>query len=269
MTDEENKEVDKLTDEENKEVDKLVDEAVASIWPKLRLKMKKRRNDFLRRSEERLKEWAKEDGVELENPYSEEWWEHISDEEPRHGLTGLYLAPPVNSHVSICKDHSFVDPWMREEGVFALVLSVQPPRTIIACDKTGEPILGKDGERVRMPGIPLVEIAFPEDEYEGGLLLPADCLKVREEDEDQEADKDNKEIKEIKEEQVDSPTSPLVKDDSFPTASSSRPSRSTGSSNLPPSNESPRVTGEAEVLPGPSEEGQPLGKRSLDDVPEK
>ena len=199
MTDEENKEIDKLTDEENKEVDKLVDEAVASIWPKLRLKMKKRRNDFLRRSREQRKERAREEGRELANRYSDDWWEHIPDDEPRHGLTGLYLTPPVNSHVSICKDHSFVDSWMREEGVFALVVSVQPPPVIIACDETGEPIVGKDGERVRMPGIPLVEIAFAEDEYESGLLLPADCLKVREEDEDQEADKDNKEIKEINE----------------------------------------------------------------------
>ena len=215
MTDEENQEVDKLTDEENKEVDKLVDEAVARIWPKLRLRLKNRRNDFLRRAEEQLKGLAKEHGVELQKRYSDEWWEHIPDEEPRHGLTGLYITPPVHSHVSICKNHSFVDPWMREEGVFALVLSVQPPPTIIACENTGEVIKGKHGKEVRMPGIPLVEIAFPEDEYEGGLLLPADCLKVREEDEDreeedeeeyedEEAEKDDKEIKERKEEQVDS-----------------------------------------------------------------
>ena len=284
MTDKEKQEVDNLTDEESKEVDKLVDEAVASIWPKLQLTLKEMRNEFLRNAQEDRKERAKERGVELQKQYSDDWWEHIPDEEPRHGLTGLYIAPPVDSHVSICKNHPFVDPWMREEGVFALVLSVQPPPTIIACDNTGEVIKDKHGNPVRMPGIPLVEIAFPEEDYEGGLLLPADCLKVLEEDEDpeskheeedeeeyedEEAGKYDKEIKETKEEQVDSPTSTLVKDVSFPTAASSRPSRSTGSSTLPRSTESPRVTGEAEILPGPSEEPQPLGEKSLDDTPEK
>ena len=108
-------------------------------------------------------------------------------------LTGLHITPPVNSQVVICKDHPLVDPWMREEGVFALVLSVQPSSTITPHDENDQPFLGKDGEEVRMQGIPLVEIAFPEDEFEGGLFLPADHLKVHEEDEDEEAEDESEE----------------------------------------------------------------------------
>ena len=117
--------------------------------------------------------------AKLEDPYSEEWWEHIPDEEPRDGLTGLYITPPLHSDVSICKDYGLLEPWMREEGVFAVVLSVQPPPTITPHDENDLPLLGKDGKEVRMPGIPLVEIAFPEEGYEGGRFLPADHLKVR------------------------------------------------------------------------------------------
>ena len=116
-----------------------------------------------------------------EDPYSEEWWEYIPDEEPRDGLTGLYVTPPLHSDVSICKDYGLLKPWMREEGVFAVVLSVQPPPTITPHDENDQPLLGKDGKQVRIPGIPLVEIAFPEEGYEGGRFLPADHLKVREE----------------------------------------------------------------------------------------
>ena len=130
-----------------------------------------------------------------EDPYSEEWWEYIPDEEPRDVLTGLYITPPLYSHVSICKDYGLLEPWMREEGVFAVVLSIQPPPTITPHDENDQPLLGKDGKEVRIPGIPLVEIAFPEDEYEGGRFLPADHLKVREEDEDQEAeDKEEQDV---------------------------------------------------------------------------
>ena len=69
---------------------------------------------------------------------------------------------------------------MREEGVFGVVLSVLPESTATACDKDGKIIFDKDGKELRMPGIPSVEVAFPEYDYAGGYYLPADCLKVRE-----------------------------------------------------------------------------------------
>ena len=130
--------------------------------------------DFFLKEEEEYR-------AKVEDPYSEEWWEYIPDEEPRDGLTGLYITPSRYSHVSICKDHPSVEAWMREEGVFAVVLSIQPPPTITPHDENDQPFLGKDDKEVRMPGIPLVEIAFPEEKYQGGRFLPADHLKVREE----------------------------------------------------------------------------------------
>jgi hypothetical protein len=118
--------------------------------------------------------------AKVEDPYSEEWWEHIPDEEPRHWLTGLYMSPPVNSKVVVCdKDHPFLEAWMRAPGVVGVVLSVQPESIIT--------ILGKDGKQVRIPGIPRVEVAFSEDDYEGGFYLPADCVKVLEDEDYQEA----------------------------------------------------------------------------------
>ena len=60
------------------------------------------------------------------------------------GLTGLHMAPSVNSKVVICMDHPFMDPWMREEGLFGVVLSVQPKETGTACDKNGLAIFGKE-----------------------------------------------------------------------------------------------------------------------------
>ena len=50
MTDEE------MTEEEmtEEEIEKQVDAMMERAWPKLRLRMKKRRNDFLRRTEEQL-----------------------------------------------------------------------------------------------------------------------------------------------------------------------------------------------------------------------
>ena len=78
----------------------------------------------------------------------------------------------------ISKNHPAADPWMTEEDVFGVVLSVQPESSITLLDNKGLPIVGKDGKQVRMPGIPNVEVAFPEDDYEGGFYLPADCLEV-------------------------------------------------------------------------------------------
>ena len=142
--------------------------------------------------------------TKLGDPYSEEWWEYIPDEEPRDGLTGLYITPPRYSDVSICKDYGLLEPWMREEGVFAVVLSIQPPPTITPHDENDQPLLGKDGKQVRMPGIPLVEIAFPEEKYQGGRFLPADHLKVREENEDQEAeDKEEQDVEDDESEEND------------------------------------------------------------------
>ena len=110
---------------------------------------------------------------------SDGWWEHIpEDDKTRHWLTGLYITPPVNSKVVISKNHPAADLWMTEEGVFGVVLSVWPPSLITPLDNKGLPILGKDGKQVRMPGIPDVEVAFPENDYEGGMYLPADCLKL-------------------------------------------------------------------------------------------
>ena len=178
MTDEEMTEED-MTEEDMTEEDikKHVDAMMVEAWPEMQRYMREMRNKFLQESQEELRIL----GAKEKNMDSDGWWEHIpEDDETRHWLTGLYIAPPVNSKVVISKDHPSADPWMTKEGVFGVVLSVQPESTIILVDTEGNPIYGKDGKQVRMPGIPDVEVAFPENDYQGGLYLPADCLKLRE-----------------------------------------------------------------------------------------
>ena len=149
----------------------------------MRLFLKKRRNEFLQEEQGFMKML----GEKEENMPSDGWWEHIpEDDEARHWLTGLYKVPPVQSQVVVCKDHPFVEAWMREEGAFGVVLSVDPPSLITLRDDQGKPILGKDGKQVRMPGMPHVEVTFSEDDSRGGIYLPADCVKLREDDEDTE-----------------------------------------------------------------------------------
>ena len=148
------------------------------LHQKLGILLKQKRNEYLQKDQEFMKML----GEKEEDMPSDGWWEHIpEDDDTRHFLTGLYKTPPVQSQVVICKDHPSVEAWMREEGVFGVVLSVEPPSLITPLDKNGVPVLGKDDKQVRMPGIPLVEIAFPEEKYQGGRFLPADHLKVREE----------------------------------------------------------------------------------------
>ena len=101
----------------------------------------------------------KEVGTKEDNRPSDEWWEHIPDfdfDKRRHWLTGLYMSPPEESQVVVCKDHPFVDLWMREENVLGVVLLVELESIITACDKNGQPIKGKDGKELRIPGIPSV-----------------------------------------------------------------------------------------------------------------
>ena len=145
--------------------------------------LRKSRNEFLQESQERRKLLGKRE----EDMPSDGWWEHIpEDDNTRDCLTGLYDTPPIQSQVVICKDHPSVEAWMREEGVFGVVLSVDPPSIITLHDDQGNPILGKDGKEVRMPGIPRVEVTFSEDDSRGGIYLPADCVKLCEDDEDAE-----------------------------------------------------------------------------------
>ena len=159
--------------------------------------LKNRRNEFLQESQERRKRL----GTKEENMPSDGWWEHIpEDDETRHWLTGLYMSPPVHSQVVVCKDHPSVEAWMRKEGVFGVVLSVQPESIITLRDDQGNPIIGKDGKEVRMPGMPHVEVTFSEDDRTppqgglgGGFYLPADCVKVCEEDEEAE-DKEEQDV---------------------------------------------------------------------------
>jgi hypothetical protein len=174
MTDE------KMTEEE---IEKHANAFLEKVSPKIDLLLKEMRNEFLQRSLDRMKK----NGVPPDRLYSDRWWEYIPDfDETRHWLTGLYNTPPVDSQVVICKDHPAVHEWMRAPGVFGVVLSIQPESVITLRDKNGDPILDKDGKQVRIPGIPRVEVAFPEDDYQHGLSFPADCLKMREDDEDAE-----------------------------------------------------------------------------------
>ena len=136
-------------------------------------------------------------GRKEEDMPSDGWWEHIpEDDDTRDWLTGLYDTPPVQSQVVICKDHPSVEAWMTEEGAFGVVLSVEPPPLITPLDKNGVPILGKDGKEVRMPGIPRVQVTFSEDDPNAAFYLPADCVKLREdaENDDEEDDQDYEEI---------------------------------------------------------------------------
>ena len=174
-----------MTDEE---IEKLVDAEVAEAWPEMQRYFKERRNKFLQESQEELRRL----GAKEENMSSDGWWEYIpEDDETRHWLTGLYMSPPVNSKVVISKNHPAVEPWMTEKGVVGVVLSVWPGSKITPLDNKGLPIIGKDGKEVRMPGIPYVEVAFPEDDYESGFCLPADCLEVLEVSKDSNVPPDN------------------------------------------------------------------------------
>jgi hypothetical protein len=171
-----------MTKEERR---KFLEPRLAKARRRLELLRKETRNEFLQRSLDRMKK----NGVPPDRRYSDRWWEYIPDfEETRNWLTGFYKVPLVNSQVVICKDHPFVDPWMREKGVFGLVLSIKPPKTITLVDEYGYDRYDKDGNRVRIPGISDVEVAFPETDYEGGLFLPADYLEMREYDEYDEHD---------------------------------------------------------------------------------
>ena len=145
--------------------------------------LKQRRNEYLQEEQEMWKRW----GTKEEDMPSDGWWEHIpEDDDTRDGLTGLYDTPPIQSQVVICKDHPSVEAWMREEGVFGVVLSVEPPSLITPLDKNGVPVLGKDGKQVRMPGIPRVQLTLSEAEPSAAFYLPVDCVKLREDAEDYE-----------------------------------------------------------------------------------
>ena len=178
-----------MTEEEitEEEIRKRFDPILARAGKEMQRRMKERRKELLQKS----LEWMREAEVPPDRMLSDEWWEYIPDfdfDKRRHWLTGLYISPPEESEVVVCKDHPFVDPWMREEGVFGIVLSVRPGPRIIARHTNGEPIIGKDGKEVRMPGISRVEVAFPEDDYDGGLFLPANCIEMREHYESEEED---------------------------------------------------------------------------------
>ena len=163
--------------EEKRKEKEFVDTLRAEAREEMKLYMKEMRNKFLQEDVEEMKA----DGVPPDELLSDKWWEYIPDfYETRHWLTGLYLSPPVNCKVVICKDHPSLYQWMREEVVFGVVLSVQPAETVTARYKNGLPIFGKDGKELRIPGIPRVEVAFSDNDYEGGFYLPADCLKARE-----------------------------------------------------------------------------------------
>jgi hypothetical protein len=162
-----------------------LDPILAIIRERSKRYRKETRNKFLQEDQEELRKL----GAKEENMDSDGWWEYIpEDDKTRHWLTGLYIAPPVKSKVVIRQDKT--DPslqdWMKAPGVFGVVISVWTPPTITPLDNEGQPILGRDGKPVRMPGIPRVEVAFPETDYERGTTIPADCLKIRADDEDAE-----------------------------------------------------------------------------------
>ena len=167
-----------ITDEE---LEKRLQPIAARIRASMQRYMKETRNEFLQEPQEDLKELA----AEGDNMPSDGWWEHISeDDKTRHCLTGLYKTPPIHSQVVICKDHPFLEAWMKEEGAFGVVLSVEPPSIITLRDKKDNLILDKNNQEVRMPGIPRVEVDFSEDDYGRGFYLPADCVKLREDDDE-------------------------------------------------------------------------------------
>ena len=165
------------------ELQQYFDAVMVKIGPELKRLRKERRDKFLQKSLEDMKKH----GVPPERLLSDGWWHHIPDfDDTRSWLTGLYISPPLNSRVVVCKDHPFVEGWMRAEGVLAVVLSVQTPSVITLLDEKGKPILDKDKKEVRIPGIPRVEVAFSEDDYGAAFYLPADCLKVLEYEDDED-----------------------------------------------------------------------------------
>ena len=183
-----------MTEEERditeEEIERRLAPIAARIVASMQRYMKESRNEFLQESQEDLKELA----AKGESMPSDRWWEHIrEDDKTRDWLTGLYKTPPIHSQVVVCKDHPFLEAWMKNKGAFGVVLSVEPPSIVTAYDKEGNPILDKDGNEVRMPGIPRVEVTFSEDDRTppqgglgGGFYLPANCVKLREYDKDAE-----------------------------------------------------------------------------------
>jgi hypothetical protein len=121
--------------------------------------------------------------------YSNRWWDYIPEDEDkkRHHITGLYLTPVPGSKVSICDDYLTVQPWMRKKGVFRVVRGVMEPPTFTPIINKpnfdekkkllNKKVIDTDGNEVRMPGIPFVQVSFPQDDYEDTYLIPANCLK--------------------------------------------------------------------------------------------